>query len=265
MIWTTQPRSDAPGRLAVWRQGQGPALVLIHGVGLRAEAWAAVMPRLSQVFTVHALDMPGHGGSPLAGAGTLADFVDRVETFVRFLDRPAAIAGHSMGAMIATEVAGRLPSRTTGLAALNAIFQRQPDAAKAVQARAGALDGKTLPSPDPTLRRWFGDAPDGSSSDAANACRGWLSTVDPEGYATAYRIFAQHDGPSATRLGELSVPALFQTGRHDPNSTPVMSEAMAMLAPKGIAITVEDAAHMMPMTHPDAVANALIQTFCASA
>jgi pimeloyl-ACP methyl ester carboxylesterase len=52
------------------------------------------------------------------------------------------------------------------------------------------------------------------------------------------------------------------TGALEPNSTPAMSEAMAALTPKGRAIIVPDAAHMMPMTHPEVV-NAALLDFAA--
>ena len=39
MIWTTRPRSRA-GPITMISQGKGPPVLLIHGVGLRAEAWA---------------------------------------------------------------------------------------------------------------------------------------------------------------------------------------------------------------------------------
>jgi (E)-2-((N-methylformamido)methylene)succinate hydrolase len=257
MIWTTRPRSEGAGRLAYWVDGQGPALVLIHGVGLRAEAWAGVVPHLAKHCAVYAVDMPGHGESPLDGATDLPEFVSRIAAFISALNQPVWVAGHSMGAMIALELAACLPDRITGVAALNAIYHRMPEAAQAVQARAGALDGQTVLSPEPTLARWFGDAPTGA---LAEACRGWLSTVDPKGYATAYRIFAHHDGPADDLLSGLHIPALFQTGQLDFNSTPAMSAAMASKAPMGVADCVDGAAHMMPMTHPDAVASVLLKT-----
>ena len=52
---------------------------------------------------------------------------------------------------------------------------------------------------------------------------------------------------------------LFMTGGHEPNSTPAMSRRMASLVSDGMALIVEDAAHMMPMTHPSEVNQALRQ------
>ncbi len=83
--------------------------------------------------------------------------------------------------------------------------------------------------------------------------------MDPEGYKAAYSVFAREDGPADEALRKLSCPALFMTGGREQNSTPAMSRAMAALAPDGRAEIVADAAHMMPMTHPELVNRALLE------
>lgn len=261
MIWTTQPRSEGAGGLSYFCVGQGPALVLIHGVGLRAEAWGAVLPCLSAHYRVFAVDMPGHGGSALEGVQSLDDYVDRVQCFVETLEAPAHVAGHSMGAIIAMKLAARMGADLAGMAAFNAIYRRSAEARAAVLARAAAISAKEAADNAPTLARWFGPNPTGEMRAAAEACDGWLNSVDRTGYARAYTAFAQQDGPSEDELAAITCPALFMTGAGDLNSTPEMSQAMAAQAPKGRAKSITDAAHMMPMTHGAAVAAALMDAF----
>lgn len=261
MIWTTRPRCDGPGGLAIWQEGSGPALVLIHGVGLRAEAWGAVMPALAKHFTVHAVDMPGHGETAQGGAATLADYSRAISALIDTLAGPVVVAGHSMGAMIALELAAGMPGRIAGVAALNAIYRRDGDAAAAVRVRAAALDGKTAADPTSTLMRWFGANPSGADAEAAAACGGWLRAADPGGYRAAYSVFADADGPEDAALAGLACPALFMTGARDRNSTPAMTRAMAGLVPCGRAVIVADAGHMMPMTHGADLARELIDSF----
>lgn len=250
MIWTTRPRSR-DGGVAFVEQGNGPRVLLLHGVGLRAEAWNAQIDALADKFDVIAPDLPGHGGSErLPGTPGLRAFS---ESFDPFLDRPVVVIGHSMGAMIALDLAIRFPDRVAGVGALNAIFRRSDAAREAVRKRAGSLDGVSAPNPEPTLRRWFGEDP----APERQACEAWLRSVDPLGYRTAYRIFAAEDGPSDVGLASLACPALFLTGGREPNSTPAMSRAMAERAPKARASVIEDAAHMMPMTHADVVTEIL--------
>ena len=251
MTWTTRQRSDF-GSLSAVKAGSGPNLLMVHGVGLRAEAWNAQIDALSEQYRVIAVDMPGHGESLLpSGPLALSDYTDAIAAG---LDGPAVLIGHSMGAMIVLDMAVRHPHLVRGVVAMNAIFQRSDSAIRAVQARAAELDGKTVADPMLTLSRWFGNVP----SPEREACKMWLTTVNPAAYRTAYTVFANETGPTAKALSNLPCPALFMTGREEPNSTPAMSEAMAALAPKGRALIIENAAHMMPMTHADEVNTALL-------
>lgn len=253
MIWTTRPRFKV-GSLAAITSGDGPLVLLIHGVGLRAEAWCAQIDDLSRTCRVVAIDMPGHGHSPaLPDTDVLADFTDSI---VAALDEPAIVVGHSFGAMIALDMAIKHKTRVNGVVALNAIYRRDAAAKTAVMVRANSLDGKMVADPTATLERWFGGAPSPQSS----ACKEWLQTVDPSGYRNAYRIFAHEDGPTEADLKALDCPALFVTGEQEPNSTPAMSKRMAALAPSGRAEIFANAAHMLPMTHA-AQLNGLLNTF----
>ncbi|MEM9320711.1 MAG: alpha/beta hydrolase [Pseudomonadota bacterium] len=255
MTWTTRQRSEFQGLAAV-EAGSGPAVMLIHGVGLRSEAWLRQIDALSARYHILAVDLPGHGGS--RGLSPDPDLEDFTDAFAALLSEPSLVVGHSMGAMIALDMARRYPQWVRGVAALNAIFEREPKAAQAVQARALELDGVSAIDPSKTLSRWFGDA----ETPERDACRLWLETVDPAGYRIAYRIFAARNGPKASDLATLRQPALFLTGGAEPNSTPAMSDKMAALAPKGRSIIVPDAAHMLPMSHAEA-ANAALKDFAA--
>lgn len=256
MTWTTRPRSEIGG-LAAIQTGAGPNVLLLHGVGLRAEAWGAQFDALASVACLTAPDMPGHGQSPIGN--TRAELSGYTEATLRVLDLlggPAVVVGHSMGAMIALDLAARAPRQVAGVVALNAIFERSAEATTAVTARAAALDGQTPTDPTGTLQRWFGD----TDPPECAACRTWLTATDPAAYKQAYTVFANSLIPRRDDLKTLTCPALFLTGDLEPNSTPDMSRVMAELVPNGRAQIVKGAAHMMPMTHAAEV-NAALSTF----
>lgn len=254
MTWTTQQRSEVKGLSAIVA-GRGRPVLLLHGVGLRAEAWAAQIAALSTSFKVIAPDMYGHGESPCPSTPlAMEDYVLAALEVLDELDQSALVVGHSMGAMIALELAFRAPDKISAVAALNAVFERPPEASAAVKSRAASLNGIAVPDPEPTLQRWFGTVP----SPERTACDTWLRTVDPMGYRWAYEAFAHATGPDRSALTSLPCPALFATGALEPNSTPGMSRDMAALAPHGRAMIVEGAAHMMLMTHAGHVNTALL-------
>ncbi|MGR3617337.1 MAG: alpha/beta fold hydrolase [Paracoccaceae bacterium] len=253
MTWTTRPRSEF-GTLAAIAAGEGPLVVLLHGVGLRAEAWNAQIDGLTGAgFRVIAPDMPGHGQTPYAGQSDLGDYVTPLAAL---MTEPAIVIGHSMGAVLALWLAAVHRRLIRGVGPLNAIYQRDGAAQQAVQTRAATLDGITRADPTATLSRWFADTP----SPERAACADWLNDVTPAGYRAAYNAFANSNGPATSLLNGLSCPSLFITGADEPNSTPAMSHAMATAAPQGQAHIIAGAAHMMPMTHADEL-NALLIPF----
>ena len=93
------------------REGRGPALVMLHGVGHHWQAWRPVIERLTGEFDVIAADTPGFGTSPPLPSGmepTITSHADAFEWFFAEagLQRPH-VAGNSMGGAIALELARR--------------------------------------------------------------------------------------------------------------------------------------------------------------
>lgn len=91
--------------LAYERQGTGPALVLLHGLGHRRQAWQPVLDLLTPRRTVIVVDLPGHGESPpLRADGRPPVRAIAEEVFAFFddlgLDRPH-VAGNSLGGALA--------------------------------------------------------------------------------------------------------------------------------------------------------------------
>jgi pimeloyl-ACP methyl ester carboxylesterase len=97
--------------LNLHREGNGPPLVLLHGVGHHWQAWQPVIERLADSFDVIACDSPGFGRSaalPVDVAPTIPAYVDAFAGFFTELglERPH-VAGNSMGGAIALELARR--------------------------------------------------------------------------------------------------------------------------------------------------------------
>lgn len=249
------PRSETRSGTAYVAVGEGDPLVLIHGVGLRLDAWAAQLAALSAHHRVIALDMPGHGASaPLPDTARLPDFVAWLARVLDDLglDR-ANIAGHSMGALITGGMVATHPDRVARAALICGVHRRAPQAAAAVLARAQSLRNGERDSTGP-LSRWFGTD---TTLPAYGLVRDWLEAVGQTGYATAYTAFATGDATYADAWPTATCPALFLTGALDANSTPDMARAMAAAAPRGRAVVIQGHGHMVPMTAPDAVNHAL--------
>jgi flavin reductase (DIM6/NTAB) family NADH-FMN oxidoreductase RutF/pimeloyl-ACP methyl ester carboxylesterase len=244
------------------RQGSGPAVVFVHGVGLQASVWEEQISTLSKHYDVIAIDMLGHGGSSLPPSDArLSDYSDQLLAVLDQLGlQQAHVVGHSMGALVALEFALSHPSRLASVIAMNAVFCRNLEQRKAIEERLVALESAAgnVSSWNGTIARWFGEPVPPAWSQAAARTQALLEVVNPVGYQRTYRLFATSDDVHRHRLVGLAKPALYLTGADDPNSSPEMSQAMARLTPQGKAEIVPGERHMMSLTAPDEINSRLL-------
>jgi pyruvate dehydrogenase E2 component (dihydrolipoamide acetyltransferase) len=109
--------STSAGPLRVLAQGEGDeVLVLLHGFGGDAENWRFNLDSLADGRTVLAIDLPGHGSSTkqVGDPGSLVTAVTDVLD-ARGVEK-AHLAGHSMGGLVAAELALSAPERVQSLA-----------------------------------------------------------------------------------------------------------------------------------------------------
>jgi len=234
--------------------GAGEPILLIHGVGMRAEAWAPQIAALASDHSVIAVDMPGHGESdPLPEDAKLPAYVAWAARVIEALGcGPVNLAGHSMGALIAAGVAIEHPGLVRRVALLNGVHRRSTEQRQAVLARAAEISRGDMNIEGP-LSRWFSaDHPE-----VRRAVAEWLRSVSPSGYATAYAAFAEGDSLYADRMTEIRCPALMLTGDGDANSSPEMAASMARAAPLGQALVIDGHRHMVNLTAPEVVTKAL--------
>jgi pimeloyl-ACP methyl ester carboxylesterase len=93
------------------RAGQGPVILLIHGIAGSSTAWRAVMPALSQHYTVIAPDLIGHGQSAKpVGDYSLGAYASGMRDLLRVLGMArATIVGQSFGGGVALQLAYQHP------------------------------------------------------------------------------------------------------------------------------------------------------------
>jgi pimeloyl-ACP methyl ester carboxylesterase len=258
MLQTLQ-RSRTPSGAAYLDAGRGDGtVVLIHGVGMRIEAWSPQIERLAEEFRVIAVDLPGHGlSAPLGQPPKLESFVSWFATILDELDLgPVNVAGHSMGALIATGIVVTAPEKVKRVALLNGVHRRSAEARSAVEARADEIVSGSFDREAP-LSRWFTDHE--KATEAYALVHALLATVDADGYAAAYRAFATGDTVYPDGWAQVRCPALFLTGDGDLNSTPDMARDMAAAAPRGRAVIISGHRHMVNLTAPAEVNDVLHQ------
>jgi pimeloyl-ACP methyl ester carboxylesterase len=114
--------------------GDGPPVVMIHGLGGSWQNWLENIPRIGQERRVIALDLPGHGESEMpVEKMSISGFGRCVDALCEQLDLGrVVVVGNSLGGFTAAEVSIQFPSRAAGLVLVSAAgititnLRRQP-------------------------------------------------------------------------------------------------------------------------------------------
>ena len=93
--------------------GEGPVLVLVHGIASSSGAWGDVLPTLARRFTVLAPDLMGHGQSAKPrGDYSLGAYASGIRDLMIALGyEGATFVGHSLGGGVAMQLAYQFPER----------------------------------------------------------------------------------------------------------------------------------------------------------
>ena len=102
--------------------GEGPAILLIHGIGDSSATWADVIPELARRNTVIAPDLLGHGASDKPRADySVAGYANGIRDLLGVLGiERATLVGHSLGGGVAMQFAYQYPERTDRLILVSA-------------------------------------------------------------------------------------------------------------------------------------------------
>jgi pimeloyl-ACP methyl ester carboxylesterase len=226
-------------------------VVFIHGALNDHSVWDRQSAALAQQgFQVQALDLPGHGARP----GPALDSVEAMaawllEELERLGVAQAALAGHSMGSLIALEAAARAPQRVTHLALLgtacpmrvsdallDAALNDEPAAIAMVTEWSHSLAGHKAASQQLMERVAAGG--EGLLHRDLNACKAYAN-----GEAAAQAVHC---------------PALILFGEKDMMTPPKAARRLLEALPQAQQATV-DAGHQMMSERPDEVSAVLAQ------
>lgn len=128
MAWRRRRIAFAWGRMSVHLAGQGPPLLLIHGLGGSGRYWAGLAPLLAGGRTLIAPDLAGFGRSDKPRVDYGRDFhLDTIDSLLAALhvEDPADVAGHSMGGVLGALLARRHPATVESLAMVASPFPRR--------------------------------------------------------------------------------------------------------------------------------------------
>jgi pyruvate dehydrogenase E2 component (dihydrolipoamide acetyltransferase) len=254
-----------PHRIHVLTVGDGPPLVLLHGLGGSLMTWQGVADAMSQRNRVILVDLPGHGASsapdpgecdysPAALARAVAD------TVAALCDAPAVVAGHSLGGAIAALMATASPQLVARLVLIDPAGvgdDADPELMRLIEAKATQAGSREI------LELFFHDRALVTSTGVAEHS-GMLAQP---GVHAAVRAAARSTFDGAAQrldvrraLADSDVPVLVIWGAEDRVFDVCQAHALTLAVPHAQVRIVEEAGHVPHVERPDAVVG-LIDAF----
>jgi pimeloyl-ACP methyl ester carboxylesterase len=249
-------------RCAVEDEGEGPAVVCVHGLGGSSNTFTPLMPALARHRVVR-IDLPGSGRSFRAEAPlSMARYAELVMSACARLNiTHAHMVGHSMGNIVLQHVTVQAPKLVASLALFGPLIA-PPDAARtSIRAR-----GEKAKAEGAAGMHEIALALLNTSISADTRARLPLAVAlvresrmrqDPDGYARS--CFALADAPAAAVEG-IEAPVLLVTGDEDVVAPPQAVRAMAEKLHRARSVRVvvlPRCGHWTPVERPEECAREL--------
>ena len=228
-----------------------PALVLLHSIATNSAMWSAQIPVWSRSYRVLAVDLPGHGLSPLEPGEAQPDLYLRMMSGLleRFRLKRCSIVGLSLGGMIGQMFALRHPQQVQSLVIANTSARLPPQMHERWEARSLEATQQGMESQvTSTLERWFTPEFLQRAPHTVQWIADMIRTTRPEGYRAA--IAAIRATETFDQLPSLRCPLLVIAGGRD-QATPVQAlKTLAALVPNSQLEVLENAAHLSNVAEP---------------
>lgn len=252
------PASNTTPELHYEHAGKGDQVVLIHGVGSRADDWSGVIAALGDDFATLRYDLRGHGASQAPpGPYTIGDLTDDLAALLDELGMDRVhVAGFSLGGLVAQSLALVHPDRVRKLVLLSTVAGRTAEERERVTGRLGLI-ARTHPADyfDQSVERWFTPAFRRANPEVVAARKATVTAMDRAAYAAAYHALAHTD--FGAELRNIRAETLVATGEHDIGSSPRMARFMADVIPGAELRILPGLRHSILLEAPQRVASLL--------
>jgi pimeloyl-ACP methyl ester carboxylesterase len=257
--------------------GEGPAIVLVHGITSTSATWERVMPYLATQFTVIAPDLIGHGRSAKPrGDYSLGAYASGVRDLMVALGQESAtFVGHSLGGGVVMQLAYQFPERCERL-----VLVDSGGLGKEVNL---LLRAATLPMSEVVLPllastrlldagrsvgRFLGRFGLHAGTDIAELARGHASLEDPGARAAFVHTLRTIVDPMGQRVSATdrlylaeNIPFLLVWGARDPIIPVEHGLAAHELVPSSRLELFEEAGHFPHLDEPQRFLDVLLEFF----
>lgn len=273
-VLSTEPRGetltvDRPDgtRIRVVTAGEGPTVVLAHGIYMSVIEWSVLWDMLlARGYRVVAFDQRGHGESTIGadGISTLSMAGDYLAVLEAVDARDAVLLAHSMGGFLAVAAVLDVPGvaeRLRGLILMSTFAGDVLKGAPQNKAQIPLIKSGLLPAMagNDTVGTLFGAGLCGDDVSPAMV-QVFLETfrqADHRPLVPILEAFGAED--RGDRLGEITVPTIVLCGSKDQTTPPWQSERLAAGIPGAQGWWVPRAGHMLNWEATDAIVEAVAE------
>lgn len=217
--------------------GDGPTLLCIHGLGGTTSFYEPLVRPLGGRVRLVRYDFDGHGRSPLTGPLGVVELAEDAAALIETLPgRRAHVMAHSLGTLVAQELAGRRPDLVASLLLVGPVRAQGEAAKAATRARAATVrDHGMAAVADSIAENATAEAARAENPLVKALVRELLLGQDAESYAQACEALAAAEDPD---LAKIRAPTLLLAGADDKLSTEaVLAELKAGVAGARSAVT----------------------------
>ena len=235
-----------------------PVVVFVHGVAMDHSVWSLQTRWFAHHgYSVLALDLPGNGrsaGPPLDSIAAHADWLLGVLDAVGA--KTAALAGHSMGGLIALDAAARYPDRVRALALLGAMAPMPVNAGFLALARANDHKAIELMNDWSSGRRAHIGGNRAPGLWQIGDCTRLIERAGPGVMAAGLAACNDYaDGPA--RAAAIRCPTLIVLGERDQMSPLAKARSFGDTITGARIVVLPDTGHMLQIERPEEVLDAL--------
>ena len=243
-------------RVAVEEEGEGDAVVCVHGLGGSSNTFTPLMPALARHRVVR-IDLPGSGRSQRAeGPLTIARYVDTLlGVCTRLNITRAHFVGHSMGNIVLQHLAVQAPKLVRSLALFGPLIAPPAAALEALRSRAANAHTNGVAGMHEITQALVNAALSADTRQrqplAVAFVRESLMRQDGESYARSCEALI---GTQAAAVERIEAPVLLVTGDEDgvapPQAVRALAERLHAAATKRVVVLAR-CGHWTPVERPD--------------
>jgi 3-oxoadipate enol-lactonase len=232
--------------MTVDSEGEGPAIVMLHGLGGTSNSFQALVAALAG-FRIVRPDLPGAGRSPApAQQITVASLIDAVENATTHLGVGRAhVVGHSFGTLIAQHLAARHPERVASLTLFGPILEPQDATRERLRDRAATARRQGMCTiADQLTTTALSSATANDNPVAIAFVRESHMRQDAEGFARSCEALAQAE-KADHRL--IDCPTLIVTGDEDAIGPASVAQELADKIGNAKTVVLHRCGHWTPI------------------